>query len=200
MYVHLLKKLCSVIRFTPWFMFPSIYSILREWVYSWQHVSKPAYLFFQGADIFCTPVNIEVQWTCEASIAAIERVGGVITTRYYDGISVQALSDALTFFKRGVPIPRCPLPPSDAIEYYTDPKSRGYLADPEEIIKERFKLAQKYGYELPDLSQNPLYDMLLKRKDPRQIFWGLNPGWVVCLKDKVVIKPKEEDYIEYYKS
>ena len=158
------------------------------------------YTSFQGADVFSTPVNIEVQWTCEASIAAIERVGGVITTRYYDNISVHALSDALEFFKRGIPIPRCSLPPSDAIEYYTDPKMRGYLADPEEIIKERFKLAQKYGYELPDLSQSPLYDMLLKRKDPRQIFWGLNPGWVVCLKDKVVIKPKEEDYIEYYKS
>lgn len=154
----------------------------------------------EGADIFTTPVNIEVQWTSEACIAAIERVGGVITTRYYDNISVQALTDALAFFKKGIPIPRCALPPQDAVEYYTDPKFRGYLADPEKIVEERFKLAQKYGYKLPDLSQSPKYEMLLKRKDPRQIFWGLNPGWVICLKDKVVLKPKDAEYLEYYKS
>ena len=141
-----------------------------------------------------------MQWTCEASIAAVERVGGVITTRYYDMVSVQALYDPVKFFKLGMPIPRCALPPSDAIEYYTDPKFRGYLADPEKVAEERYKLAQKYGYELPDLTKSPNYEMLKKRKDPRQIFYGLNPGWVVCMRDKVVIKPKDQEYVDYYNS
>ena len=154
----------------------------------------------QGADIFTTPVNIEVQWASEATIAAVERVGGVITTRFYDKVSVQVLSDPMNFFKLGKAIPRCSLPPVDAIEYYTDPKFRGYLADPEKVAEERFKLSQKYGYELPDLRENPKYDMLVQRKDPRQIFWGLNPGWVVCLKDRVVLKPKDKDWIDFYHS
>ena len=154
----------------------------------------------QGADIFSTPVNIEVQWASEATIAAVERLGGVITTRYYDKISVQALSNPKSFFKLGIPIPRCALPPQDAIEYYTDPKFRGYLADPEKVAEERFKLSQKYGYELPDLTENPKYEMFLKRKDPRQIFWGLNPGWVICMKDRVVLKPKDQDYVDFYQS
>lgn len=31
--------------------------------------------------------------------------------------------------------------------------------------------------------------MLSQTKDPRQLFLGLNPGWVVSLKDKCIIKP-----------
>lgn len=34
--------------------------------------------------------------------------------------------------------------------------------------------------------------MLTERKDPRQIFYGLNPGWVVSLKDRIILTPKEQ--------
>lgn len=90
------------------------------------------------------------------------------------------------------------IPPADAIEYYTDPTKRGYLANPQKVSEERLVLAQKYGYELPAIENDSNYDMLTERKDPRQIFYGLNPGWVVNLKDKVILKPQEEELIKYY--
>ncbi|XP_052256113.1 39S ribosomal protein L15, mitochondrial-like [Dreissena polymorpha] len=152
----------------------------------------------EGADIFTARVNIEVQWAEESTIAAIERNGGMITTRFFDFPSLQAIVDPEWFFKKGVPIPRCSLPPKDALEYYTNPEKRGYLADPEKVRHARFELAQKYGYEPPDYENGPNAELFKKQKDPRQIFFGLNPGWVICLKDKVIIKPKDDDYLQYY--
>ena len=94
------------------------------------------------------------------------------------------------------------MPPEDAIEYYTDPKNRGYLADPDLVAEERFKLAQKYGYILPDLQEADADSlaMMLERKDPRQIFYGLNPGWLVNMKDKKIFEPEDKRLLEYYRS
>lgn len=61
-------------------------------------------------------------------------------------------------------------------------------------------LAQKYGYQLPKLEKDNDYEMLIEKKDPRQIFYGLNPGWIVNLKDKVILKPKEKDVLDFYAS
>ncbi|RZB73457.1 39S ribosomal protein L15, mitochondrial [Asbolus verrucosus] len=154
----------------------------------------------EGADVFKTKVNIEVQWANEIVIAAIERAGGVITTAYFDQHSLQAMLNTKKFFERGVPIPRRMMPPPDAIEYYSDPDKRGYLADPEKISQQRLVLAQKFGYLLPKIEEDPEYEMLLERKDPRQIFYGLHPGWVVNLKDKVILKPEEQELQRYYAS
>lgn len=90
------------------------------------------------------------------------------------------------------------IPPQDAIMFYTDAKNRGYLADPEKISWERFVLAQKYGYTLPKLEEDPDYEMLTERKDPRQIFYGLEPGWVINHHEKVILKPKDNELREYY--
>lgn len=92
------------------------------------------------------------------------------------------------------------MPPPDAIEYYTDPSKRGYLADPEKVSQERLVTAQKYGYTLPRIEDDPDYEMLCERKDPRQIFFGLYPGWVVNLTDKVILKPAEKELLEFYAS
>lgn len=92
------------------------------------------------------------------------------------------------------------LPPHDTILYYTGAANRGYLADPDEISWERLVLSQKYGYTLPDIEKDPDYKMLTQRKDPRQIFYGLQPGWVVNLKEKIVFKPKEEYLLDFYSS
>ncbi|KAF4518038.1 hypothetical protein B566_EDAN009271 [Ephemera danica] len=92
------------------------------------------------------------------------------------------------------------MPPEDAVEFYTSAASRGYLADPEQVSQERFTLAQKYGYKLPAIENDPDFEMLTLRKDPRQLFLGLEPGWVVSLRDKLIIKPKDEVLKEYYKS
>lgn len=120
----------------------------------------------------------------------------------------------------GEPIPRRLAPPPDAIEYYTDAKNRGYLADPEEIARERVILAQKYGYELSDINNDPMVSeplwpfslelpnlfiplqshVLKANKDPRQVFYGLKPGWVVNLKDRKIYEPLREDLKEYYAS
>lgn len=108
-----------------------------------------------GIDHFKSRVFIEVQHAKEPVIAAIEKNGGVIITAYYDIESVIALHNPLKFFRSGEPIPKRMLPPEDAIDYYTDPKNRGYLADPEKIAEEREKLAQKYGYVLPNIKLDP---------------------------------------------
>jgi len=154
----------------------------------------------EGLDNFKAKVNIEVQWAPEQVIAAIERNGGVITTGFYDMSSLWALRDPLKFFGRGVAIPKRQLPSDNVVEYYTDPKNRGYLADPDLIAHERFALSQKYGYQLPDLKKDPALDMLLERKDPRQIFYGLQPGWLVNLKDKTIYEPDDQSLLQYYKS
>lgn len=154
----------------------------------------------EGVDLFKAKVNIEVQYASEHVIAAVERNGGVIRTAFYDIFSVLCLSDPESFFKRGEPIPRRTLPPPDVVSYYTDAKNRGYLADPEEIAKERLILAQKYGYSLPDIKKDAIAHVLLAQKDPRQVFYGLEPGWLVNMRDKTVYKPSAEALIEYYKS
>ncbi|XP_049870279.1 39S ribosomal protein L15, mitochondrial [Pectinophora gossypiella] len=151
-----------------------------------------------GVDIFAAKINIEVQWASEQVIAAIERNGGVITTAYYDPHSLFLLKNPKKFFESGQAIPRRMIPPSDCIEYYTSAQNRGYLADPEKVSKERLKLAQKYGYQLPELEKDPNYKMLSERKDPRQIFYGLEPGWVVNLKDNCILKPKSEELLRFY--
>ena len=92
------------------------------------------------------------------------------------------------------------LPPQDAIEYYTSAANRGYLADPEKISWERLVLAQKYGYKLPVLEDDPDYEMLMQRKDPRQIFLGLEPGWVVNLRDQTILKPTDEQLKQFYQT
>lgn len=80
----------------------------------------------------------------------------------------------------------------DALEYYTTAKNRGYLADPALVEQERLALGQKYGYQVPKLPEN------LARKDPRQIWHGLQPGWLVNLNDKCILKPTDEKYVKYY--
>ncbi|XP_065308469.1 large ribosomal subunit protein uL15m [Dermacentor albipictus] len=156
------------------------------------------HLTSEGMDDFKAKVNIEVQHAREPVIAAIERNGGTITTAYFDIQSVTALMNPEKFFKEGRPIPKRQLPPEDAIRYYSDPEFRGYLADPQDVAKHRFLLAQKYGYELPDLERDPDHEMLKERKDPRQVFYGLQPGWVINLRDKVILRPTDPEYKKYY--
>lgn len=91
----------------------------------------------EGIEYFNAKINIEVQHASELVIATIERLGGVIRTAYFDTQALWAMKNTRRFFGKGVPIPRRMLPPQDAVAYYTDPKNRGYLADPEEISKER---------------------------------------------------------------
>lgn len=156
------------------------------------------HLTANGIDNFYACLNIEVQHAREPVIAAIERNGGRITTAYYDIKSVSALANPYKFFKTGEPIPKRLLPPPNAIDYYTDPKNRGYLADPEEIEKERLLLAQKYGYEIPEITDATKREMMKIRKDKRKVFFGLEPGYVVNLQDREILEPLDEGLREFY--
>lgn len=154
----------------------------------------------EGANTFSAKIHIEVQRATEGAIAAIERNGGVITTSFYDPISLGILIRPVPFFLRGQPIPKRMLPGQEMVPYYTNAENRGYLADPEKIQQARLALAQKYGYILPDISKDELYHMLCMRKDVRQIFFGLSPGWVVNMSEKKILKPTDEKLLEYYGS
>lgn len=171
-----------------------LYNFKIEWKHAGVHLTD------EGADNFKAKVNIEVQWASELVIAAIERNGGTIITAYYDPHCLFALSDVDKFFTTGEPIPRRLMPPTDCLEYYMSAPTRGYLANPEEVSKERLVLSQKYGYELPKIEDDPDYEMLIQRKDPRQLFYGLEPGWVISLEDKAILKPKAEYLKEFYTS
>lgn len=103
-------------------------------------------------------------------------------------------------FPTGDPIPKRMLPTQDTINFYTSAENRGYLADPEKVSLARLALAQKFGYELPKIEDDPDYKMLTLKKDPRQPFLGLEPGWVISLKDKAILKPKDQELLEYYNS
>ncbi|XP_001514511.1 39S ribosomal protein L15, mitochondrial [Ornithorhynchus anatinus] len=154
----------------------------------------------EGADIFKAKVNIEVQLASELAIAAIEKNGGVITTSFYDPISLGILCKPVPFFMCGKPIPKRMLPPEELVPYYTDARFRGYLADPAKLSEARLELAKKYGYILPDITKDELFKMLSTRKDPRQIFFGLAPGWVVNMADKKILKPTDQNLLKYYSS
>ncbi|XP_075440433.1 large ribosomal subunit protein uL15m [Ascaphus truei] len=154
----------------------------------------------EGANIFAAKVNIEVQWASELAIAAVEKRGGVITTGFYDPRSLEIMCKPVPFFMRGQPIPKRMLPPEDLVKYYTSAENRGYLADPAKVFEARVQLAKKYGYILPDITKDELYQMLSMRKDPRQIFFGLAPGWVVNMSDKKILKPTDERLLRYYSS
>ncbi|XP_073535401.1 large ribosomal subunit protein uL15m [Phyllobates terribilis] len=154
----------------------------------------------EGANLFSVKINIEVQWASELAIAAIEKNGGFITTGFYDPRSLEVLCKPIPFFMRGKPIPKRMLPPEDLVKYYTAAENRGYLADPTEVVEARKHLAKKYGYILPDITKDELCEMLGTRKDPRQIFFGLAPGWVVNMKEKKILKPTDERLLTYYSS
>ncbi|XP_051910845.1 39S ribosomal protein L15, mitochondrial [Hippocampus zosterae] len=153
-----------------------------------------------GADLFSAKVNIEVQRASEKAIAAVERNGGVVTSAFYDPISLAILIKPVPFFQRGQPIPRRMLPGEELLPYYVDPNNRGYLANPDDIQQARLALALKYGYVLPDISRDRLYDMLAARKDVRQLFFGLAPGWIVNMAEKKILKPSDEKLLKYYAS
>lgn len=115
-------------------------------------------------------------------------------------LPTEILCKPVVFFLRGKPIPKRMLPPEDLVRYYTDPRNRGYLADPAKVAEARLELAKKYGYVLPDITKDELFKMLSARKDPRQIFFGLAPGWIVNLADKKILKPTDESLLKYYSS
>ena len=84
------------------------------------------------------------------------------------------------------------------MEFYSGAENRGYLADPSEVAEAKLRLAQKYGYSLTEEQMAWAEENI--KKDPRQIFLGLEPGWLINLSDSCIYKPEDEVLEEVYKS
>jgi len=150
------------------------------------------HLTSDGIDKFSAKVDIEVQKASEEVIAAVEKNGGTITTKYYDHYSVKYATDIVKHFKMAKPVPLVRFPADDCYEYYTDAKNRGYLASDEDIAQSRFLLSQKYGYE----NVEKPYKAQIKPKN--FLFVNLKPGWIVDMTEKCILKPKDKDYLDFY--
>jgi large subunit ribosomal protein L15 len=96
--------------------------------------------FPKNKEEFKTPINIVVSRASQTAIAAIEAVGGKVTTRYYTNPSIKRIKQGLTHpylsilserkddsiseYKYRLPDPAS----RKDIEYYRDPAHRGYLS------------------------------------------------------------------------
>ena len=103
--------------------------------------------------------------------------------------------DPYRFFAKGEPLPPCKLPSGRLLEYYSTAAHRGYLCGSEQLSVARAALAQKYGYLPPD---RPADELRAHEKGVRQIFYGLLPGWIVCLPDRRILKPTRPEVLQYY--
>ena len=88
-------------------------------------------------------------------------------------------------------------PPAKLLEFYSGAENRGYLSDPAEVAESKLRLAQKYGYSL---TEEQMTGEGGNTKDPRQIFLGLEPGWLINLSDSCIYKPEDEVLDQVYKS
>lgn len=129
-------------------------------------------LLARGATALTTPVHLVVSKASEQAIAAVEALGGTVTTRFYTKTSIgrirQDLTDPMVSLRwdpeamgnphLGPTVPREDIVKNSAyqyrlpdptdrkeLEYYRDPKHRGYLAH---TLKEG---------ELPSLYWKPQY-------------------------------------------
>eukprot|EP01135_Chromosphaera_perkinsii_P011659 Nk52_evm1s2469 gene=Nk52_evmTU1s2469 len=82
-----------------------------------------------GGERFVTPVDIEVNKATPTAIGLVEKMGGKITTRFFDRIGLKVVMKPHKFpsYK---PLPKLadPMNAKD-IQYYTNPDNRGYLVD-----------------------------------------------------------------------
>lgn len=92
----------------------------------------------------------------------------------------------------GKPIPRRKAPPESLVSLYTDPRRRGYLANPEDLIKAEEDLGQIMGYERKPAQER------WEEKRPDQLFLGIPSGSIVSLKDKKCFAPTHPVLQKYY--
>jgi large subunit ribosomal protein L15 len=83
-------------------------------------------LLGDGADRFKTPVEITVSRASQSAIEAIEKAGGKVTTRFFNKVGIKSITHPHLF-----PDGHRLAGPSSRfdIEYYRDPKHRGYLSE-----------------------------------------------------------------------
>ncbi|KAG2189091.1 hypothetical protein INT44_004233 [Umbelopsis vinacea] len=89
-------------------------------------------LLADGAEEFNVPVHIEVSRASQKAIQAIEKAGGSVTCRYYNALGLRVVTRPEKWGYRSLPKFAEPVKVKDK-EWYSDPKNRGYLADPAAI-------------------------------------------------------------------
>ncbi|KAF8532842.1 ribosomal protein L18e/L15P [Trichophaea hybrida] len=82
-------------------------------------------LLGNGAATFKSPIDITVSRASASAIEAIEKAGGKVTTRFFNKIGIKSITHPHIFDE-----PHRLAGPSSRfdIEYYRDPKHRGYLS------------------------------------------------------------------------
>ncbi|TKR94031.1 hypothetical protein L596_008377 [Steinernema carpocapsae] len=139
----------------------------------------------EGADIFKSRINLEVQWASATAIAAIEKAGGRVRTAYYDLQSLRAAVDPKKWFLSGQPIPARKAPPQQLVSYYRNAANRGYLAEPTAIAESEQRLAELVGYE-----RNFTATEEFEEKTHDQVFLGIPSGpWLALLTRKSSTRP-----------
>ncbi|KAG7665904.1 MRPL10 [[Candida] subhashii] len=117
-------------------------------------------LLAEGAENYSVPLNIEVSKASLTAIAAVEKLGKEITTKYFTKLSLKAHIDPDYFLlTRGyVPLPARPTHRRD-IDYYSNQEKRGYLDKDRSIlldlIGDRTRTARKVS-----VKENPLLEQL----------------------------------------
>ncbi|KAA8892608.1 ribosomal protein L18e/L15P [Sphaerosporella brunnea] len=83
-------------------------------------------LLGDGAETFKTPIDITVSRASQTAIEAIEKAGGKVTTKFFNKIGIKSITHPHLF-----PDGHRLAGPSSRfdIEYYRDPKHRGYLSE-----------------------------------------------------------------------
>lgn len=82
-------------------------------------------LLGDGAADFQAPIEITVSRASKTAIAAIEKAGGRVTTRFFNRAGIRAITHPHLF--EGPPRLAGPSSRTD-YEYYRDPAHRGYLS------------------------------------------------------------------------
>ena len=82
-------------------------------------------LLGDGAERLKTPIEITVSRASQSAIAAIEKAGGKVTTRFFNKNGIKSITHPHLFEE-----PQKLAGPSSRfdIEYYRDPKHRGFLS------------------------------------------------------------------------
>ncbi|WKX89295.1 hypothetical protein Q1695_008722 [Nippostrongylus brasiliensis] len=153
----------------------------------------------EGADDFVHKIDVEVQYASQSAISAVERAGGRVRVTYYDPDSLQAAVDPRAWFKSGNPVPARKAPPPSLLEYYTDATNRGYLADADQLVEARKRLALIEVFSVGRQKKGQQRDRSTDHQiAPTQVFHGIPPGAVVSLADKKVFLPTDPVVRDYY--
>lgn len=98
---------------------------------------------FKGSETFNSQIEIEVSRASKKAIESVERQGGNITCSYYTKLGLRVLLKPWKFNEKR--LPRRAAPPPKLEKYYRDPSKRGYLADQEDVKKQREKVIESFN-------------------------------------------------------